>query len=229
MKSRPRAIHPLSASLLALLLGSTLSGQDSGELGKVSQVRGVVKVRDPGGERSLGRNEPILLEQTIRTRQDSAIELSFNRDGRLLLWPGTTMILRRPGPPQDRHPDCHPTVAARIELRRGSIQVDHDPNQPLKPLVLEIETDHARICLFGTSIQVYVDPQRGTWVYVHETGALVRPLKGGDWVRLEANEQAFGRGEGKLRVTGGLSRLTLLELEGEPRFLDSPLFDPIVF
>jgi hypothetical protein len=227
MRILPRAIHPLSAGLLAAVLGSSaLSGQVSGELGKVLRVQGVVKVTDPQGPRTLRPDHPILLDQTIRTRQDSAIEMIFNRDGRLLLWPSTTMVLRVPS--RERHPDCNPTVAARIELRRGSIQVDHDPKQPLKPLVLEIETDHARICLFGTSIQVYVDPERGTWVYVQETGAWVRPLKGGDWVRLEANEQAFGRGE-KLRVTGGLSRLTLLELEGEPRFHDSPLFDPIVF
>jgi hypothetical protein len=208
---------------------SALSGQTSRELGTVLRVRRVVKGLDLGGEQSLQPGDAIRLGQTIRTGRDSAVELSFDGDGRLVLWPGTRIALREPGPAADRHSDCQREVAARIELRRGDLQVDHDPKKAtLKPRVLEIETGDARICLFGTSIQVHVDPRLGTGVFVRETGAQVRHLAGGDWIRLEANEQTFVYGQAKLskRQT---PRLLVPTLEGEGRFLDSPLFDSIVF
>jgi hypothetical protein len=176
-------------------------------------------------------NDPIRLGQTIRTGRTSAIEINFDLDGRLLVWPGARMVLRKPGPASDRHADCQSEVVARIELRRGDIQVDHDSDArvaALKPRVLEIETGDARICLYGTSIQVHVDPEFGTGVFVRETGAWVRPLQGGDWVKLDANQQTLVKGSRKPRVVSS-QRLILMSLEGESRVIDSPLFDPIVF
>jgi hypothetical protein len=231
MMSLPRLTFAVVAGLLAAGIGlSALSGQMSDELGKVLRVRRLVKGQDAGGERSLRPADAIRLGQTITTRQDSAIEMSFDGDGRLLLWPKTQVILLQPGPPGDRHSECNRQVVARIELRRGDLQVDHDPKKvTLAPRVLEVETNDARICLFGTSIQVHVDPDLGTGVFVRETGAWVRHLKpGSEWVKLEASEQTFVRGEEKLRVTR-VPRLTPPDLAREGRFLDSPLLDRIVF
>ena len=221
----------LAGILLAGVGLSALPGQGEGDIGAVLRVRRIVKVRDPGGDRSLRAGDPVRLGQTIRTGVDSGIEMSFDGDGRLLLWPSTRVELLPPGPPGERHPGCQGQVAARIELRHGDLQVDHDPaKRALVPKVLEIVTDDARICLFGTSIQVHLDPDdgAGTGVFVQETGAWVHSIKAGGWLKLEADMQTFVRGAERLRSTR-VSRLTLPEPAGEGRFLDSPLFDPIVF
>jgi hypothetical protein len=224
-----RSWRSLAAGLLLAGAG-LLSGQTSGERGQVLDVHRMVKVReDPTGERYLQKGDAIRIGQKIQTYRDSAIRMSFDDDGQLMLWPSTHVILQVPGPAGDRHGRCNRTeVAARIKVLRGDLQVDHDPNDPsLSPKVLEIETPHAFICLFGTSIQVHVDPDRKlTGVFVQQTGAQVRHLDAQDWQPLEREQQTFVRQGEKLRVTKA-KKLTLPEPEA--RFNDSPLFDRIAF
>ncbi|MES1244170.1 MAG: hypothetical protein ABUT39_21375 [Acidobacteriota bacterium] len=225
-----------TAVLLMAGIGlSALLGQISDQLGQVLRVRKTVKIEDASGiRRSLRQKDAIGLDQTIQAYPDSAVELSFDGDGRLMLWPSTKIKLKPPGPKSERHSDCDREVVARIELLRGDLQVDHDSDRDvaaLKPRILEIETRDARICLFGTSIQVHVDlnPDVGTGVFVRQTGARVRSLAGdGGWVRLEQSQQTFARREGKLRVVT-VKRFTLPDQRAEGRFNDSPLFDKIVF
>jgi hypothetical protein len=181
-----RTIHILTAGLLAAGVGlSALPGQISDELGTVLRMRPSVKVTDrDGGERALGPKDVVRLGQKIRAGKTGALELQFDGDGRLMIWPHTKVVLHEPGPRSDLHSDCKRAVAARIELMQGDLQVDHDSNRDaatLLPRVLEIETRDSFICLFGTSIQVHVDPNPdlGTGVYVRQTGARVRHLSDG--------------------------------------------------
>ena len=86
----------------------------------MNRVRPGARVEDLQGTRMLRPNDVIRLGQTIRTGRTSAIEINFDLDGRLLVWPGARMVLREPGPASDRRADCQSEVVARIELRRGT-------------------------------------------------------------------------------------------------------------
>jgi hypothetical protein len=235
----PPSVRIVTAVLLLAGVGlSALLGQSSDELGQVLRVRNIVKAKDELGDlRTLknGKKEPIRLRQEIQTFRDSAVELAFDRDGRLRLWPSTKVELLEPGPRRELPSDCNDReVVARIKLWRGAIQVDHSPardNALLNPRVLEIVTRDAYICLSGTSIQVYVDPDPniGTGVFVSATGAQVRRITDKDgWVAVKASQQLFVRKRGKLEAET-VPRFTLPGQRGEGRFNDSPLFDPIVF
>src|SRR5215218_10065781 len=110
--------------ILAGLSLSALSGQTSGMIGEVLQVRSIVKA----GDRNLKPKDVIRLHQEIQTFRASAVRMSFDGDGQLLLWPGTKVVLLDPGPTSDRHTQCSQTeVSARIKLLHGDLQVDHDP------------------------------------------------------------------------------------------------------
>ncbi len=201
------------------LSASALSGQD--EVGKVLQVHGKVKADD----HNLVNNDVIRRGQSIQTFSVSGIRINFNGDGQLLLYPGTHIVVQKPGDLEDLHSDCSKrTVSARIKLLAGEIRLDHDPNKKdHHPRIVEVETPDGFICLFGTSIQVRVDQGSGTGVHVWETGAFVRHLDAKDWVKLLANNETFVRPGQKLRVMRAKGGLTPAKPDG--LLIDSPLLD----
>jgi len=204
------------------LSASALSAQVSGDVGKVLQVQGRVK---DGDAQNLAKDDPIRIGQDIRTLRGSKIQMSFDGDGQLLLYERTRVVMQEPGPADDRHSECSQReVVARIKLLSGTLMLDHDPHKKdRRPRILEVETPDGFICLFGTSIQVQVDPHFGTGVFVWMTGAWVRHRDSKDWVKLEGREQTLVRLGEKLRVTRSKHGLTLPEWDS--RFLDSPLLD----